>query len=266
MRKIKKLLMPVLLAFLGIGLLLQGNMSNTQIVFAAEYSVTDGADLFTYEEETKLEEEAERISREYDTHVMILTSNAYGTSENFARDLIEDAGVAAFPDGYIGYAVDMADRSYWVDAYGSKERSIFTQSQTDDLAESAADDLKDGDYYESAMGFLKAIERRLIVKTTPMGALKKPFVYPVTTVFMFIGSGVFALIAAWLWTAYKAAGHKDKGIAAQAEAYRSDLQLVRNNHLFSHHYQTRIPVPESRSSSGGGGGGSAGHTGSGGHF
>lgn len=257
------------IVFLGIlfcFMLVSGN-KNLSSVKAAGYVVQDGAFLFTDEERQMLERKAQQISDEFDTGVLILTSLEVMTSDNYARDLIESAGESQFSDGYIGLAVNMADRSYWVDAYGDREREIFRQSQTDELAEEAAEKLADGDYYQAADGFLDAIEKRLIVKASPNGRWKKPFVYPGATFGMLAGSGIFALIFAFLWTAWRSAGHKDKQEAMQADAYRSDLQLMRRNARFSHHYQTRVKVAnESSSGSHSGGGGSAGHTGSGGHF
>lgn len=236
----------------------------TAPVQAADIVISDGVDLFTEQEEKELDAYAREISDQFDSNVIILTTNEYGFSDNYARDVIESQGVSRFPEGYIAFAVDMADRSYWVDVYGDRLRGMFSQSRTDDMADSAADHLRDGEYYEAAAGFLEDVDRRLQVETDPMGWLKKPFIYWEKTALALGLSLVGGLAAAFGMTALKLNKHKDKVLAYNASGYGSSLNLTHNHDRFVSHYQTRVHKP--KSSGGSGGGGSAGHTGSGGHF
>lgn len=236
--------------------------------FAYSARVIDDAGLFSSEEIQALEKQAEEISEEYDTNVWVYTSTERGYSDNYAREMLETKGVEDYPAGYIAYGINMEDRSYWVDAYGDYERGIFSQSKTDSLAETARDYLVDGEYYRSAREVLDDIRIRFLVKTEPLGWLKKPFIYWKATLFALGGSLVIGLVASLIWTSMKAGHHKDKKLSLEAANYADGLQLTENRDQFVHMYETRVKIESdtSSSSSSVGGGGSAGHTGSGGHF
>ena len=260
MKKIWKLA-AVLLAFwlvLPAGIRLQ----------AAGVRVIDDSDLFTDSEEAILEEEASRISEKFGTNVFILTSDEYGFSDNYARDVVEEYGPANYPAGYVAYCIDMDDRSYWVDAYGERERSYFTQSRTDAIAERAFDDLRDGDFFGSARAFLDKTERNFKVATSSMGPFAKLFVYPARTLVAGIIALIIALASAGIMTFSKVRKHADKNMRTEADEYQGGLNLTDRSDIFVRSYQTRVRRPRQTSSGGGfgGGGGSAGHTGSGGHF
>lgn len=260
MKKIWKLA-AVLLAFwlvLPAGIRLQ----------AAGVRVIDDSDLFTDSEEAILEEEASRISEKFGTNVFILTSDEYGFSDNYARDVVEEYGPANYPAGYVAYCIDMGDRSYWVDAYGERERSYFTQSRTDAIAERAFDDLRDGDFFGSARAFLDKTERNFKVATSSMGPFAKLFVYPARTLVAGIIALIIALASAGIMTFSKVRKHADKNVRTEADEYQGGLNLTDRSDIFVRSYQTRVRRPRQTSSGGGfgGGGGSAGHTGSGGHF
>lgn len=246
-------------------------------------SVIDGGDLFTPDEERKLEQKAEEIARKYNTNVVILTADYSNQlegeippdkypssfSDNEARDLIETYGTLNYPQGYIGYAIDMNDRSYWADAYGPREREVFTQSVMDKLADGSLEALKDGDYYAAANEFLNGVNIQWDIRTSPLGILKKPLIYKGWTLVFLGGSGALAALLAAGWTGLKMARHRDKKEAHNAALYQQQLKLAQKQDRFKRVYQTRRPVPKSTSSGGGGshgGGASAGHTGSGGHF
>lgn len=233
---------------------------------AAGAYVSDQAGLFDGDQEAALEQQAQQLSDAYDANVLIVTSNQSGFSDNYARDVIEQAGTERYPDGYIGICIDMNDRSYWVDVYGDRLRSIFTQSRTDDLGDALYEHLEDQDYAGGIAAVLDKAEKRLNLETGSMKFFRKAAVYPGRTLVIGIGTGVIAAVFALLLTYYRVTRHKDKGEAVQANDYSGGLLLRQRDILFSHHYQTRVPVPKSDSSGGSHGGGSAGHTGSGGHF
>lgn len=233
---------------------------------AAGRRIIDDAGLFDAGEIERLEAKAEDIYQTYGIDTFVITSYNEGFSDNYARDLIEDYGVSSYPQGYIGYAVNMADRSYWIDAYGDEIRGLFTQSRTDGMAEKAADELADGDYGDSAMGFLNDVEKRYAVRTSKYGNLAKLWVYKGRTVLFGFISLILALIAAFILTVIKVSRHRDKNVSTEADAYMSPLDLQGRRDQYVRSYQTRVRRQKSSSSGGGGGGGSSGHTGSGGHF
>ncbi len=235
---------------------------------AADARVVDNASLFTDQEIQELEAIANQIAQDYDTNVFVLTDYQSGFSNNYARDIIEDYGTRNYPDGYIGYMVNMADRSYWVDAYGDRERSYFTQDKTDAIAEAAADDLRDGEFGDSARTFLNKVNRNFAIKTNAYGPLTKIIVNKGLVIAGTIGSVIGGIAIAGIMTAVKTAKHRDKKVSVEANNYQAGLNLVRRDDRLVRTYQTRVRKPKQTSSGGGfsGGGGSAGHTGSGGHF
>lgn len=237
-------------------------------LMAKEPLVIDDADLFTAEEEAVLEEKCEQMSSDYNTTVWVYTSSVPQYSDNYARDMLESTGESEYPAGYLAYGINMSDRSYWVDAYGDTVRSIFTQSKQDRLSDAAADKLKEGNYFESAMTVLEKADKRFYLKTTSMGWLKKPFVEWKTSLLLIGLSLILALVIALIRTGVKVGRHKDKKLARKAAEYEDALNLKHKEDRFVRAYQTRVKVESDSPSHGGGfsGGGSAGHTGSGGHF
>lgn len=235
---------------------------------AAGVRVVDDSDLFSDSEQAALEARAQAISDAYNTNVLIVTSDEYGFSDNYARDVIESYGSQNYPSGYIAYCIDMADRSYWVDAYGQRERDYFTQSKTDAIAEAAFDDLSDGDYAGSGFTFLDRVDKNFQVKTSKFGPLTKLVVYPARTIAAAGVSIAGALAIALGMTYAKVRKHADKNVRSEADEYQDALNLTHRSDRFIRTYQTRVRRPKQNSSGGGfgGGGGSAGHTGSGGHF
>ena len=236
---------------------------------AGEVLIVDDFGLFNDAERADLEERAQKISDEFDTNVVILTSGAPYSSDNYARDQVESVGATRFPGGYIGYAINMADRSYWVDAYGSREREIFSQSDTDSMSRNAYEYLAEGNYYGSASSFLNKVDRKFSIATSRFGVLSKLWINPGVTAMVMGGAGILALGAAYLATSMKANKHKDKALKTDAAQYGRNFALAQNQDRLVRTYQTRVRVQEPSRSSGGGGfssGGGVGHTGSGGHF
>ncbi|WP_283651194.1 TPM domain-containing protein [Ileibacterium valens] len=235
-------------------------------VYAAEIVVMDDAGLFTESEIDKIEDKAAEISQKYDMNILIATTYEPGFSDNEARDFIESFGSSRYPEGYLAYAINMSDRSYWVEAYGDTYRSLITQDVADTLADKASDELYEGEFYGSAMAFLDRADRELAVSTDPMGWLKKPFIFWETSLIALFISLVGAAVVTVIMTLFKAKGHQDKQLAYDAAGYGDSLNLMINENRFISHYQTRIRKPKQSSSGHSGGTGSSGHTGSGGHF
>lgn len=239
------------------------------MAFAADESrVKDGLGYLTQSQINALAAKAEEISQKYDTDVFVLIDDQSGFSDNYARDSIEAYGTSTYPNGYVGFMVNMADRSYWVDAFGDPEVDIFDSRVIEKLTDMAYSNLRDGDYYGACMDVLNEIGNQFEL-AQPMGWLKKPLLYPGKTLALVGGAGVIAAVAAWIMTASKQSHHKDKGVAVNANAYGSNFALTANNSQYIRSYQTRMPRPKVQSSGGGGGfsgGGSAGHSGGGGHF
>lgn len=236
--------------------------------------VTDDADLFTDDEIEKMNEISRTIKEKFGLDTFVITwdydaETPAGYSDNYARDLLCSYGEENYPDGYLAFGIHMADRSFFIDGYGSQITEEFPVSVTEDMAEDAQDKLADGEYGVAAIEFLDETEKRLEIIRTPMGFLKKPLLYPAAALATFGLALVIAAAIALLATYVQVKKHEDKKISLMAPQYGQNFSLTNSRDTFFRHYQTRVPRPKENSSSGGGGISSSsggGHSGSGGHF
>lgn len=236
--------------------------------------VSDDADLFTDDEIEKMNQISWQIKEKFGLDTFVITWDSLSDtptsySDNLARDLLREYGEENYPDGYLAFGIHMADRSFWVDAYGETAVKEFPVSVTEDLAEDAQDKLADGEYGQAAIGVLDETEKRLEIIRTPLGFLKKPLLYPGAAAATFGLSLLLAGAAAFLATYIQVKKHADKKISLSASQYGENFALNGSRDTFLRHYQTRVPRPKQNTSGGGGGissGGGGGHSGSGGHF
>ncbi len=233
---------------------------------AATSHVIDDADLLTSEEERELDQIANQIAQDYDINVLMLTTYYVGDSDVYARDYIESYGEQNFADGYIGYCIDMSDRSYWVDGYGSETLKYFDQSDTDDISSDVEDDLADEEFGESMDTFLKRVDRHLAKATKKYGFFTNIILNKGLYIGMSIFGIVFAVLIAVMMTYSKMHLHQDKKEKIAADDYCDPVQLEAKDEQLIRTYQTRVPVPKADTSSSSSGGGGGGHVGSGGHF
>ena len=233
---------------------------------AATSHVIDDADLLTSEEERELDQKANQIAQDYDINVLMLTTYYVGDSDVYARDYIESYGEQNFADGYIGYCIDMSDRSYWVDGYGPETLKYFDQSDTDDISSAVEDDLADEEFGESMDTFLNRVDHHLAKATKKYGFFTNIILNKGLYMGMSIFGIVFAVLIAAMMTYSKMHLHQDKKEKITADDYCDPVQLEAKDEQLIRTYQTRVPVPKADTSSSSSGGGGGGHVGSGGHF
>lgn len=234
-------------------------------IHAATSHIVDDADLLTTEEEMELDKKANQIAQDYDINVLVLTTYEVGYSDMYARDYIEEYGEQHYPDGYIGYCIDMSDRSYWVDGYGPEVLGYFDQSDTDNISSATEDHLSDLEFGESVNVFLKRVDSHLAKETKKYGFFTNIILNKTAYIAVSVFGALAAILIAWLMTLSKVQQHKDKKINSKADEYSDPVHLEGKSDQLMHTYQTRTPIPKANSGgySGGGGGG---HVGSGGHF
>ena len=130
---------------------------NLVLINAEELKVFDDANLFTEEEITKLGEEANIISNNYDMDIVIVTTNdANGkTSREYADDYFDynGFGVGNDSDGIL-FLIDMDNREAYISTSGIGIRYL-TDERIENIIEGVLNSgLGDGDYYGGAMAFL----------------------------------------------------------------------------------------------------------------
>ena len=121
---------------------------------ALPYYVSDTAGLLTAEEQTKLEETAERISQQYQCGVYVVTLDDYRAFGNFNSywDFSQafysryQMGLGDSHDGIL-LIMSMAERDYSLLAYGSNAHYAFTDYGKEVLENQFLDDFRRNDWY-----------------------------------------------------------------------------------------------------------------------
>ncbi|WP_313233881.1 TPM domain-containing protein [Tissierella praeacuta] len=128
------------------------------ITVSAEKSlVFDDAILFTAEEITKLETEANGLSNTYHMDIVIVTTKDTDgkTSREYADDFFdyESFGVGDNHDGIL-FLIDMDNREVYISTSGIGIKYL-TDERIEGILDKVFDNVVSGDYYEAANGFLK---------------------------------------------------------------------------------------------------------------
>lgn len=128
------------------------------ITVSAEKSlVFDDAILFTAEEITKLETEANSLSNTYHMDIVIVTTKDTDgkTSREYADDFFdyESFGVGDNHDGIL-FLIDMDNREVYISTSGIGIKYL-TDERIEGILDKVFDNVVSGDYYEVANGFLK---------------------------------------------------------------------------------------------------------------
>lgn len=137
---------------------------NPIMVKAESSRIFDHADLFSQEEITELDEEANVLSNNYNMDIVIVTTNdASGkTSREYADDYYDDNEFSIGDDqSGILFLMDMDNREVYISTTGQGIRYL-TDQRIESVLESVIDSgMGDGDYYSAARGFLNATEEYL---------------------------------------------------------------------------------------------------------
>lgn len=142
----------VLLIFILISIV--NSFSN--MAYANKKLVFDDAMLFTEGEISKLEEEANKLSDEYNMDIVLVTTDdAEGkSSREYADDFFDYKGFGRGSD-YDGilFLIDMDNREAYISTTGIGIRYL-TDLRIEKILDLAYDGLSNGDYYSASLGFL----------------------------------------------------------------------------------------------------------------
>lgn len=263
MRQIKSAVYAVLLAVFVLAV----SFSSLDMVQAADAAtkqyVTDDADIFTQEEEEKLQRLCEKASKACRTDIAIITMNTGmdGTVlDHYVRSIIEsDYGydpTSSTPDAVV-YVIDMQSRADRIITSGNARYDYMTQSQLDGIREAAEKKLSDGKYYSGCKKFVSGVRKYM---DTSM-AYKLTRYLPQK---LLISLGV--AVAAVLIMMYQAKAKITVNSNTYTKNHNFDIRR-KEDHFIHTTVVTHKIESHSSSGSGGGGGGGGGNSGSsGGHF
>lgn len=150
----KKRLFSLLLALiLCLSLALPGFAAGTGLL-------RDEADLLTVKAESELEQELERISREYDTDVIVITVDTVGN--DWVDDFTENYYDTKFGPSHDGIMllITMAEREYRILSNGFGADAVST-SDIDRMCDRIEPYLRDGDYAAAFRKFAQECEWEL---------------------------------------------------------------------------------------------------------
>ncbi len=118
--------------------------------------VQDDAALISDEEEQKLEQECDRISKEHHAGVYIITTENFGTGdiEDWQRKIFEEYELGAdCGESGIMLAISMAERDWGIVAFGTAQEA-FTTYGREQLGEHILDDLSEGEFYDAFLRYV----------------------------------------------------------------------------------------------------------------
>lgn len=228
---------------------------------SAKQYVTDDADIFTEEEEEKLEKLCKKASDACKTDIVIITMSQGmdGTVlDNYVRQIIaSDYGYnpeSSTPDAIV-YVIDMRSRADRIITSGNARVGNITQKRLDGIREAAEKRLADGKYYTGCKKFINGV--RKYMDTSISYKLTKYLPQK-----LLISLGV--AIAAVLVMMYHAKAKMTVNSNTYTKNHKFDIRRKEDRFIHTTVVTRHI---ESHSSSGGSGGGGGGNSGSsGGHF
>ncbi len=243
MKKLTKLLVALLCFSLLLAVPLSASAENAHVV--------DEADLLTADEEARLTQKLDLISREYEQDIVVVTVNSLDGKDVqlYADDYYDDNdyGMGDTQSGIL-LLICMGTREYAISPYGDAI-DIFDDSALDALEYAFLDYLSSGYYYDAFDAY--AYECAHILKydgrLTPIWIL----------VALIVGVAV-----AWIVVGSMRSKHKSVRTQRAANSYmlRDTFRLDRSRDIFLFSHVTRTVKPKNNSSSSGGGRSSSGRS------
>lgn len=251
-------------------------------IFANEvkqFSVYDGADLLSYEEEDSLNSKIYGIESKYDDSlgIYIATVNSmrdygYTNIEAFAEYWYKqnDLGVGSSKTGIL-FILSMEERDYDICAYGNYAHTAFTDYGKNKLANAAIDYFKRNNWYNGFNAYTNKIDYLLdeAENGTPVDVVTHQSVeskirnfnfddFIVSLIFAMSSSFIIALIVVLCFKKKMNNIHE----AAHANLYvkQNEIKFVKREDRFTHKSVHVVPLPQNNGGSSGSGGGTTVHS------
>lgn len=230
--------------------------------------VYDYADLFTDSEEKTLKQKIDKLVKDYDYDVFIVTINdnniTYQTPDptlSFLEDFgdYNGFGLSKEDPKYIAFIIDMENRTISVDLTGLQCQKVYSDARVDTILDKCYEYMASEDCIGAAESFLKSVDKygnkssgepvydehgKVVDQNVDIkGKLPGAILKGVLTGFIITGIIAIGIIL-------KA---KPARRAIEASEYKSGtLHLTRKNDRYVRTYETKVKVQSSSSSGGGG--------------
>ena len=242
-----------------------------QTVRADDQYVKDGDDLFSDEEERRLEEKCEEYHERNGMNFFVLTvTNAdVGGSEDYdTQKYIEDYADAVYAgQDAFGVIINMDIRYYYLDIRGDNALPVYTDSRQKVLEEKLVSKLKTVEYYQGIADVITLADK--YAQEGP-GEASGTEDFGVSRPEM-LAALVLGVVGAFIVLGFSISKHHEKKMAVGAHQYipKGGFHLAGQRDVFVRQYVTKT-AKQSSSSSGGttthrSSSGSS-HSGRGGHF
>lgn len=243
--------------------------------------VYDEADLLSDSEEASLEDAARTVSQTYgcgvymaavDNYLDYSTVDVYEAAKTFYRQ--NNLGMGESSTGILLF-LSMADRDYWLVAYGDQAHAAFTDYGKEAMAEAFLDDFGSNDWYNGFADYIDICGEYLSLEQagTPVDVGSEPVAEELSLGEQITGSLLMAvvpaLVIATIFCLIARAKMKSAKIGTEAWAYvtKNGVHLTVNEDHYLRTTVTRTPRPKNNDNGGGGTSiGSDGFSGSGGKF
>ncbi len=243
----------------------------TKTVWADDSYVRDSGNLFSDDEERKIEEICEKYREENGMNVFVLTvnnSDVGGSDDYDTQKYIEDYSDAVYQgQDAIGLIINMDIRYFYMDIRGDNALAVYTDSRQDVLYGKISSQLKQVNYYKAVEEMVSLADK--YAKEGP-GEASGTEDFGVTHTEL-LASIAIAVIVSSIILAVMISAHHEKKMAVGAQDYipKGGFQLSGQRDVFVRQYVTKTSK-ETRSSGGGttthrSSSGSS-HSGRGGHF
>lgn len=248
--------------------------SSTDTAATADYGpyVRDEAGLLTEEQVNTLEEQAKTISNAQKCGVYILTVDDFTAD---GADTIRDFSKGYYKDNDLGWGdgrdgemlvLSMADRDYWLLAYGNHGNAAFTDDNRSTVEDAFLDNFREDDWAGGFADYLTASEELLTEAPSGgdySGDSMTFFNWKLLGICV-IGSCVIALIVCLIFKAQM----KSARLKQDASDYvdRGDIRIHAREDRFTHRTESRVRIHDDDDHGGGGGVDSDGFSGGGGKF
>lgn len=230
--------------------------------------IVDVADLLDYDQRTRLEQQAARISNQFGCGVYVVTVEDYqnyGTGSVFDvttqiyHDKANGFGVGSGRDGIL-LLLSMDERDYAMFVYGEKANYAFSSYAQVLLEEEFLDDLGENDWYGGFSDYLNTCREFLAKAEAGEPVRRSP------TIFVVCSVGASVLIAFIVCMVLKQQMNTVHHKTEASQYVVSPLNLTGQRDQFTHMTQTSRKIESSGSSSGGSsrseiGGGGTGRSG-----
>lgn len=248
-------------------IMLLGLWVRAEKVFAVQEGTTgkdyviDDADIFSDEEEQKLQKKCEQASKSCKTDIAVITLKTgldYAPLDEYVRTIIDEKygyNGDENPRDAIVYVIDMKSRADRIITSGNTRYENITQSQLDGIREGAEKKLTKGHYYSGCVKYIDGVQRYMNPNIWYRLTLKLP---------LKLGISAAVAVVAVLLMMY----HAKTKITVNSRTYSGNkVDIRRQEDRFINTTVTTRHISSNSGGSGGGGSSGGGNSGSsGGHF